>query len=150
MCYRCSEPAPGPIQKPNRVLIVGAGTMGTQIAVQCAGRGRFVLLYDSALAALELASGRLEQLALDLASKGLLGASNPPDALARIQPCTDIAVAKHAAIVIECVPENLELKKSVFEQLGHHCPPETIYATNTSSIADFISTLIPRTPHPAF
>ena len=105
--------------------------MGTQIAVQCASHGRLVLLYDNIRAVMEQAPARLERLAQDLAAKGLLGSSTSRETLRRIEPTTDMAAAAQAVIVIECVPENLELKKSVFEQLGRHCPPETIYVTNT-------------------
>jgi 3-hydroxybutyryl-CoA dehydrogenase len=121
-------------QKINHVLIVGAGTMGTQIALQCASHGRSVLLYDNLRAALEGAPARLERLAQELAGQGFLGSSSPRNTLRRIELSHDLAVAAHAALVIECVPENLELKKDVFEQLGLHCPPETIYVTNTSSL----------------
>ena len=57
----------------------------------------------------------------------------------------DVAAAAQAAIIIECVPEILELKKSVFEQLGRHCPPEAIYVTNTSSLVP--SQLAGSCPH---
>jgi 3-hydroxybutyryl-CoA dehydrogenase len=126
--------SPEQVQKINRILVVGAGTMGTQIAVQCASHGRLVFLYDNIRAVMEQAPARLERLAQDLAAKGLLGSSTPRETLRRIEPTTDMAAAAQAAIVIECVPENLELKKSVFEQLGRHCRPETIYVTNTSSL----------------
>ena len=56
-----------------------------------------------------------------------------------------MAAAAQAAIIIECVPEILELKKSVFEQLGRHCPPEAIYVTNTSSLVP--SQLAGSCPH---
>src|SRR5208282_1458106 len=109
--------------------------MGTQIAVQCANHGRLVFLYDNIRAAVEQAPARLERLAQDLAGKGLLHSSSSRDTLRRIELGIDMAVAAvQAVIVIECVPENLELKKSVFEQLGRHCRPETIYVTNTSSL----------------
>jgi 3-hydroxybutyryl-CoA dehydrogenase len=121
-------------RKINRVLIVGAGTMGTQIALQCASHGRSVFLYDNLRAALEGAPARLERLAQELDGQGFLGSDTPRNTLRRIELSHDLVVAAHAALVIECVPENLKLKKDVFEQLGRHCPPETIYVTNTSSL----------------
>jgi 3-hydroxybutyryl-CoA dehydrogenase len=117
----------------NRVSVIGAGTMGTQIALQCANHGRSVLLYDNRSAAVEQAPARLERLAQDLAAEGLLGSDSPGETLRRIKPSTDLAAAAQTALIIECVPENLELKRNVFKQLGRHCPPETIYVTNTSS-----------------
>jgi 3-hydroxybutyryl-CoA dehydrogenase len=126
--------SPEEVQKINRVLVIGAGTMGTQIAVQCASHGRLVFLHDNIRAVVEQAPARLERLAQDLDAKGLLGSSSSRETLRRIEPTSDMAAAAQAAIVIECVPENLELKKSVFEQLGRHCRPETIYVTNTSSL----------------
>jgi len=130
-----SPVSPEEVQKINRVLVIGAGTMGTQIALQCASHGRLVFLYDNIRAAAEQAPARLEWLAQDLAGKGLLRSSSSRDTLRRIELGTNMAAAAaQAAIVIECVLENLELKKSVFEQLGKHCPPETIYLTITSSL----------------
>ena len=61
----------------NRVSVIGAGTMGTQIALQCANHGRSVLLYDNRSAAVEQAPARLERLARDLAAEGLLGSDSP-------------------------------------------------------------------------
>ena len=110
--------------------------MGTQIAVQCASHGRFVLLCDSLRAAVEQAPARLQRLAQDLSTKGLLpSSSSSRDTLRRIELGIEMDdAAAQAAIVIECVPEDLELKKSVFEQLARHCRPETIFLTNTSSL----------------
>jgi 3-hydroxybutyryl-CoA dehydrogenase len=78
----------------------------------------------------------LERLAQDLSSKGLLpSSSSSRETLGRIELGIELGVAAaQTAIVIECVPENLDLKKSVFEQLGRHCRPETIFLTNTSSL----------------
>jgi 3-hydroxybutyryl-CoA dehydrogenase len=126
--------SPEEVQKINRILIVGAGTMGTQIGLQCASHGRLVFLYDNLRAAVQEAPARLERLAQELAAKGFLGSDSARDTLQRIEPTHDLAAAAHAALVIECVPENLELKKKVFKQLGRHCPPKTIYVTNTSSL----------------
>jgi 3-hydroxyacyl-CoA dehydrogenase len=122
------------VRKIKRVFVVGAGTMGTQIALQCASHGRSVLLYDDLRAALDQAPARLERLAQDLAAKGLLGSDTPRDTLQRIEPSTDLAAAAQVTVIIECVPEDLELKKSVFNQLGRLCPRETILVTNTSSL----------------
>jgi 3-hydroxyacyl-CoA dehydrogenase len=77
-------------QKFNRVLLIGAGTMGTQIAVQCASHGRFVLLCDSLRAAVEQAPTRLQRLVQDLSSKGLLpSSSSSRDTLRRIELATE-------------------------------------------------------------
>lgn len=114
-----------------RVLVVGAGTMGRQIALQCAMHGFEVALYDVSAAALEGGMDAIGRMARYLAAEGRLG----DDALDRIRPVTDLATAAAAAdLVSESVPEDPALKGRVFAELNALCPPRTIFTTNTSTL----------------
>lgn len=114
-----------------RVLVVGAGTMGGQIALQCAMHGLDVALYDLSADALAAGMARVRGYVSHLASQGRATAA----ALDHIQPTTDLAAAAATAdLVSESVPEDPALKGRVFAQLNTLCPPRTIFTTNTSTL----------------
>lgn len=114
-----------------RVLVLGAGTMGGQIALQCAMHGLEVDLYDVSTEALENGMGRVRGYARHLEAAGRL----EPGALGRITPTTDLPAAAAAAdLVSESVPEDPLLKGQVFGGLNDFCPPRTIFTTNTSTL----------------
>ncbi len=113
------------------ILVVGAGTMGGQIALQCAMHGLEVALYDVAPEALEQGVARIRGYARHLEAAGRL----PAGALDRITPTTDLAAAAAPAdLVSESVPEDPALKGRVFAELNTLCPPHTIFTTNTSTL----------------
>jgi 3-hydroxybutyryl-CoA dehydrogenase len=120
-----------------RVLVVGAGTMGSQIALQTALSGRYeVTLVDSAPGQLERARTQNRRLLDRSVEKGRLSGAAADDALARIQDSNDLAsVAGTADLVIEAVIEDFEAKKSVFETLGKDARKDAILASNSSTIA---------------
>lgn len=118
-----------------RVLVVGAGTMGQQIALQCATHGFAVTLLDTEQAALDRARARLEALAGHVASDPAFAHTDVVADVARISATTDPAEAAHEAdLVSESVPEDPALKGRVFAELDRLCPAHTIFATNTSSL----------------
>lgn len=113
------------------VLIVGAGTMGGQIALQCAMHGLDVSLFDVSTEALAGGMERIRGYAAYLIAHDRAGV----DALDRILPTTNLpAGASSAELVIESVPEDPVLKGRVFAELNTLCPPRTIFATNTSTL----------------
>ena len=120
-----------------RVLVVGAGTMGSQIALQTALSGRYdVTLVDSAPGQLERARAQNRRLLERSVEKGRLTESTAHEALARIQDSDDVAsVAGSADLVIEAVIEDFDAKKSVFDSLGQHAKKDAILASNSSTIA---------------
>lgn len=123
------------IEELRRVMVVGAGTMGQQVAFQCAGHGCDVVLYDVAPEALELAKRRLESYAAGLVDDGVIAAELRDAALARITTTTDmIEAAAEADLVNESIPEDPRLKGRVLGQLNALCPPRTIFTTNTSTL----------------
>lgn len=118
-----------------RVLVVGAGTMGQQIALQCAMHGFDVALYDVDGAALDRALARVRGFADSLTRHGRLTPDEAAATLGRLRATTDLAEAAGAAdLVTESVPEDPALKGRVFAQLNELCPPETIFTTNTSTL----------------
>ncbi len=131
-----------------RVLVVGAGTMGSQIALQTALSGRYdVTLVDTAPGQLERARGQNQKLLARSVEKGRLTQEAAGAALGRIKDSDDLAAAaSQADIVVEAVVEDFDAKKSVFEELGKHARPEAILASNSSTIA--ISRLAGFTGHP--
>jgi 3-hydroxybutyryl-CoA dehydrogenase len=120
-----------------RVLVVGAGTMGSQIALQTALSGRYeVTLLDSAPGQLERARTQNRRLLDRSVEKGRLTETAAADTLARIKDSEDLAsVAGSADLVIEAVIEDFDAKKSVFESLGKHAKKDAILASNSSTIA---------------
>lgn len=117
------------------VLVVGAGTMGRQIALQCAAHGFVVTLLDTEQAALDRARARLDALAGHVASDPAFAHTDVVADVARISATTDPAEAAHEAdLVSESVPEDPALKGRVFAELDRLCPARTIFATNTSSL----------------
>ena len=131
-----------------RVLVVGAGTMGSQIALQTALSGRYeVTLVDSVPGQLEKARAQNHRLLDRAVEKGRLEEPNATKALATITDSHDLAAAAATAdLVIEAVVEDFDAKKKVFEALGQHTQKDAILASNSSTIA--ISRLADFTNHP--
>ena len=120
-----------------RVLVVGAGTMGSQIALQTALSGHYdVTLVDSMPGQLERAGAQNRRLMDRAVEKGRLTEAVAAGALARISQSDDLASAsKSADLVIEAVIEDFDAKKDVFEELGKYAKKDAILASNSSTIA---------------
>ncbi|RXZ47617.1 3-hydroxyacyl-CoA dehydrogenase [Agromyces fucosus] len=119
------------------ITVLGTGVLGSQIAYQTAYRGFDVVAYDIDDAALEAAKQRFAALADTYVAEGVDGAADgkAQEALGRITRSADLgeAVAK-ADLVIEAIPENLEIKRATYEQLATIAPEHTIFATNSSTL----------------
>jgi 3-hydroxybutyryl-CoA dehydrogenase len=120
-----------------RVVVVGAGTMGSQIALQTALSGRYdVALVDSVAAQLERAAAGNKKLVERSVEKGRLTEDAARAALGRITASGDLASAtRDADMVIEAVVEDFDVKKAVFQELGKHAPKDAILSSNSSTIA---------------
>ena len=106
-----------------RVAIVGAGTMGQQIAFQCAGHGYDVVIYDVEPAALEAAAARIEAYAGGLEAGGRITSELRASAHARITLTSDLEeAARDADLLSEAVPEDPELKGRVLAEVGRRMP----------------------------
>src|SRR5258708_26677213 len=128
--------------------VVGAGTMGSQSALQTARAGRYQgPLIDAVAAQLERARTQNQKLLDRSVEKGRVTKERADDALSRISDSSDLALAaKHADLVIEAVIEDFETKKGVFTALGKSAKKDAILASNSSTIA--ISRLAELTPNP--
>ncbi|WDP89987.1 MAG: 3-hydroxyacyl-CoA dehydrogenase [Desulfobacter sp.] len=118
-----------------KVLILGAGTMGLQIGVQCAAFGFDVIVFDAFEQALEGAAQRAEKLARRLAACNRFPGEKVSEALSRMSFTADPGTAgKDADLINESVPEDPRLKARVFSQFNEICPAHTIFTTNTSTL----------------
>ena len=120
-----------------RVTVVGAGTMGSQIALQTALSGRYdVTLVDTVSGQLERARSQNRKLVDRSVEKGRLDRERADAAIARIEDSNDLAQAVAGAdLVIEAVIENFDAKKAVFEDLGKHAKKDAVLASNSRTIA---------------
>jgi 3-hydroxybutyryl-CoA dehydrogenase len=118
-----------------RVLILGAGTMGQQIGLQCAMYGYDVVYYDLSQEILDKALKRVAKLGSMYVSKGSLSEEGLRHALARISATPDPAkAAGNVDFVSESVPEDPELKGKLFGLFNKLCPERTVFTTNTSML----------------
>ena len=117
------------------VCIVGAGFMGAQIGLHCASYGRKVWIVESCAEAREKAQQSHTQELDSRIEDQRMSAQEKQEILGRIQLTEDLEAGASAAdLVIEAVPERLDLKREVFGQLDRVCPDHTILTTNSSSI----------------
>ncbi len=115
--------------------VIGAGQMGCGIAQVLAQGGWKVLLVDVNEEALQKAKKRIEEGLRRAADKGE-EISTPVDKILRnIHGGREITVLVQAQLIIEAAPEDAGLKRELFDMLGRLCPPDTILASNTSSIS---------------
>lgn len=118
------------------VTVLGTGVLGAQIAFQTAYRGFHVTAYDIDDAAIDKARATIDRLAKRYL-RDVEGAdpAKIDAARARLAYATDLAVAaRDADLVIEAVPERIELKRQVYAALGKAAPERTIFASNSSTL----------------
>ncbi|MDR2245382.1 MAG: 3-hydroxyacyl-CoA dehydrogenase family protein [Treponema sp.] len=117
------------------VGVIGAGVMGGGIAQVTAMAGYGVTLRDVDASFLEKSISRIEGGLGRLIEKGKLAEDKKKEILERIIPVTALPELGDVDLVIEAVPENLEIKRQLFCELDSICKPETVFASNTSSIS---------------
>jgi 3-hydroxybutyryl-CoA dehydrogenase len=115
--------------------ILGSGTMGAGIAQICAQNGASVILYDIEQRFLDTATSRIRDSLQKAVEKGKLPADDLEPVCARISYSTHLEDLRDCDLTIEAVPEDIELKKRIFRELDGLCKPETILASNTSSLS---------------
>jgi 3-hydroxybutyryl-CoA dehydrogenase len=118
-----------------QICVVGAGTMGSQIAQQCALYGYPVNLTDANEAALERGPANNRAQLQNRVNKGRLSQEDADAAWKRVKPVKNLEdAAGQADFVIEAAFENLDVKQEIFGRLDKICPSHTILASNSSSI----------------
>ncbi|WP_048601695.1 3-hydroxybutyryl-CoA dehydrogenase [Rubeoparvulum massiliense] len=120
--------------KVERILVVGAGQMGSGIAQVAAQAGFQVYLYDQIPAALERgATGIVERLNRNVV-KGKMTEVEKDQTLQQLQVINELAEGVNVDMVIEAVVERLDVKQALFQQLDQLLPAHAILASNTSSL----------------
>ncbi|MBL8728411.1 MAG: 3-hydroxyacyl-CoA dehydrogenase family protein [Planctomycetes bacterium] len=118
------------------VAVLGAGTMGAGIAQVCAQAGSSVVLQDLTDAFVQKGLSRIRDFLQKGVDKGKVAAEQRDAVLTRITVTTDRAgAAKNAQLVIEAVPEQLELKNGLFRELAGVVAKDCVLASNTSSLS---------------
>ncbi len=119
-----------------QIAVVGSGTMGRGIAYLAALAGYDTVIHDVDNGALDAARASIESTLRKGVEKGKVTDQQARAAMERLQMIPDLEPAVRSAdLVIEAVPEDMELKRELFSQADVFCGEETILASNTSSIS---------------
>ena len=118
-----------------KIAVMGGGTMGLDIAQVFARNGFDVLVRDIREDIIKASEERLNKALDKLVAKGKMDEAGKKAITDNITFTVELADAADADLIIEAAIENLEIKKSVFAELDQLCKPETIFASNTSSIS---------------
>ena len=117
-----------------KVAVFGAGTMGLGIIQVFAEKGNTVLVYDIDM---DFARNQVKKLAASLSKrveKGKMAQETMDGIMGRVL-VEEKAACADVALLVECVKEDMAVKKSVFKELDAICGPETVFTTNTSSLS---------------
>lgn len=121
----------------DKVGVVGLGLMGhgiAQISAQC-GKHSSVIAFEPEQKFLDSGKDRIEKSINKLVTKGKINQEDADIALNRITFTTDMTALKETDFVVEAVIENIDLKQKLWTDLGKICNPNTIFASNTSSLS---------------
>jgi 3-hydroxybutyryl-CoA dehydrogenase len=123
------------LDKSGVIAVVGSGAMGSGIAQVAAAAGHKVLVYDTRPEAVAKAIANIGKAYEKLVEKGRMGAPEADLARERLQPAASTGELKDAALVVEAIVEDLDVKRTLFAELEGIVGPDCILATNTSSIS---------------
>ncbi len=118
-----------------KISVIGAGTMGTDIAQVFARKGFDVVVRDITDDIIAKSSAKLEKSVTRMVEKGKLSAEEKQDMMSHITFTTDLQKSADADLVIEAIIEDVKIKTELYKTLDGICKPETIFATNTSSLS---------------
>ena len=118
-----------------KIVVIGGGTMGLDIAQVFAKKGYDVVVRDIKDEIIQASESRLVKSLEKMVARGKMEEAKKADILSHLSFTTDLGLAADADLVVEAAIENLDIKKSIFAELDQICKPETILATNTSSIS---------------
>ncbi len=119
----------------NDIGVIGAGAMGNGIAQVFAASGFTVTLVDINSQATERGMAAIRASLDRMVKKEKINQRDQTDTLSRITTATSPEALAAAQFVVEAVPEDFAIKAAILEQLDHICPPQTPFASNTSSIS---------------
>lgn len=142
-----AEPASTPVSPLQTVAVLGAGTMGHGIAQVCAAAGLQTRMYDVTTELLERGMARIRSNLDKGIERGKVTAEQRDEVLGHILATTSMTEAcRGAHLVVEAVPEKLELKHRVLGEAAAEAGPEAVLGTNTSSLS--IAAIAEPLPHP--
>ena len=118
-----------------KIFVLGAGTMGSGIVQTFAQKGYEVIVRDIKDELVQSGIVRINNGLSKLVSKGKMTEETKEDILSRISGTTDMNLAADCDLVVESAIENMKIKKEIFAELDKICKPETILASNTSSLS---------------
>ena len=118
-----------------KIFVLGAGTMGAGIVQAFAQKGYEVIVRDIKDELVQSGIVRINNGLSKLVSKGKMTEETKEDILSRISGTTDMNLAADCDLVVEAAIENMKIKKEIFAELDKICKPETILASNTSSLS---------------
>ena len=119
----------------DKISVIGTGTMGSGIVQALAQAGRKVTMKSRSEASNTKAMGRITKSLGKLVEKGKMEQAAMDAALANITVTTDYKDIADSDLIIEAAVEEMDLKIELFKMLDGLCKPETIIATNTSSLS---------------
>ncbi len=117
-----------------KVAVFGAGTMGSGIAQVFAAKGHTALMYASSTASAQRHKDKLAASLNKKVAKGKMTQEAADDIMSRVL-VEEFDAAADADLVIECVAENMAVKKELLGKLDAICKDETVFASNTSSLS---------------
>jgi 3-hydroxybutyryl-CoA dehydrogenase len=121
--------------EPRKIAVIGAGTMGNGIAQVFASSGYSVYLRDIAPELVEKGLSNIDRNLQRMVDKAKITEAEARSARERITSGVELEGARDADVVVEAITEDLEPKQELFRKLDSLVPPETILASNTSSIS---------------
>ena len=126
-----------------KVFVMGSGAMGNGIAQVTAQSGYSVTMEDISEEFIKKGLTSIDKSLSRVVKKGSITEQDKTNIMSRISTTTDLTSAKDADLVIEAIPEDLELKLNAFKELDSICGEHTIFASNTSTLP--ISTMAAAT-----
>ena len=118
-----------------KIGVLGTGTMGAGIIQVCAQKGYEVVMRARRETSIEKGLATVKKNLDKMVAKGKIEQAEADEIFGRVHGSTDINIIADADLVIEAATEDMEAKKALFAQLNEICKPDTIIATNTSSLS---------------
>jgi 3-hydroxybutyryl-CoA dehydrogenase len=122
------------VKEIRKVGVLGGGLMGSGIAQVCAQAGFETVVRDISDPLIQKSRGSIEKVLAKGIEKGKVTEEQRDSALSKLAFTTGLGDLAACDIIIEAVVEDLEMKNAMWKELNEQCPPETIFASNTSSL----------------
>lgn len=119
----------------NKVGVLGCGLMGSGIAQIAATAGLTTIVREVNDELLSKGLAGIDKSLAKFAEKGTITAEQQTEIRGRLTGTTELAELADCDIIIEAIVENIDIKRATFKELDERCKPETIFASNTSSIS---------------